>query len=343
MEFLYRMLGFAARVNESASHLRINFVPVNIFLMLFLGFTGFASGVAAISELGEMGPPRTVRLVDVLAHKGTERRYVRVAGNLDPSVSLQARSSKGEDEDAPTKTWVPLVEGTGKRGILAELHGTSPLISGGKTVELTGRLETPDSDLVQKLQEKDGKIGGIKIDTSLALVEGSAPMDPLLLALISLGAGIPALLLFYTACNQYVVFRKQPLQPGVPSGAGSEPLDLRVTGRFVLEQRGSQRFLDVPAGSGYSETGELLFVSNIDASSRLFGITTNNRKGYWVLAAQPGSLQAPEAGVFYLGTAARPALRLRYRAGVGTPPEVAIVSFGSEAERFAFLQRLHQG
>lgn len=341
MEFLYRLLGLAARINESASRLRVNFVPVNLSMMLVLGMIGLVTGVGAILEAGEAGPPRTVRLVDVLAHKGTERRFVKVAGNLDSTVSIQARSGDEDDATAEVKTWVPLVDGTGKRGILAELHGTSPATAAGKTVELTGQLESLDSDLLHKLQEKNGKIGGIKIDTELALVEGAEPMNPLVLAGVSLVTGIPALLLFITAINQYVVFRKMPLLPGTPVGELPEKIDLRMTGRFVLDERNSRRFLDVPAVSGPAETGELLFVSNIDASSRFFGITTSKRQGFWVIAVQPGSLQAPEPGVMYLGTAARPALRLRYRRPGGGPVETAIASFGSEVERFAFLQSLH--
>jgi len=341
MEFLYRLLGIAARINATTSRYRVNFVPVNVFLMLFLSFAAFGAGMATISEAMEAGPPRSVRLVDVLAHKDLDRHYVRIAGNLDPSDSLQAKS--GTDEDGDVKTWVPLVDGTGKRGILAELHGTSPANAAGKTVELIGRLETPDQDLVLKLQEKDSKVGGIKIDTNLALVEGSEPMNPLMLGILFVLTGIPALLMLYTAFSQYVVFRKQPLLPGTPVGEWPQQIDLRMTGRFTLDERNSQRFLDVPAVFGSSETGELLFASNIDASSRFFGITTSNRKGYWVIAAQPGSIKAPEPGVLYLGTAARPALRLQYLAGSGGPPETAIASFGSEAERYAFLRRLHQG
>lgn len=342
MEFFYRLLGIAARINESASRLRVNFIPVNLAMMLVLGFGSFLTGVGAIVEAGETGPPRSVRLVDVLAHRGTERRFVRMAGNLDPTVSLQARSGDG-DEDAVTKTWVPLVDGSGKRGILVELHGTSPVTDAGRTVELIGRLESLDTDLLAKLQEKKGKVGGIKIDTDLALVEGSQPVNPFVLALLSLLTGIPAALLFITAAKQYVVFRKVPLLPGAPVGELPDKIDLRMTGRFVLDGRNGRRFLDVPSVSGPSETGELLFVSNIDASSRFFGITTSNQKGYWVIAVQPGSLQAPEPGVLYLGTAARPALRLRYRPASGGPVETAVASFGSEVERFAFLQRLHQG
>jgi hypothetical protein len=339
MEIFYRLLGIAARVNVSTSRMSINFLQLNFAMIFLLGLFGFTF---MMLSAGETGPPEVVQLADVLEQRDSGRRYVRIKGKLlDTAITVEEKFGRQKDP-VVTGTWVPLVDASGKRGIMVELHKTSLSAVADKTVELTGQLQMVDPKLATRLQEQDGKVGGVQVDLNRQLYEGLDAFDPNVLRVLSLVTGIPALLLFITAVNKYVVFRKRSLPSTAPLGDLPAEIDLRVTGRFILGKQDNQRFLDLPAVSGTSEAGELLFVSNVDASVSFLGISANNRKGYWTITALADSLETPESGTFYLGTAARPALRLRYRTGSKRRAEVAVVSFGSELDRYAFLQRLPQ-
>jgi len=340
MDLFYRLLGFVAGINSGLSRVRINFVPLHYGLILVLGSVAFFSGIIGMSVASAAGPAITVSLDRVLAGSRPERTFVSVTGKLKPTSTLLEKAGGGA-EAAETK-WVPLVDRSGKRGLLVQLKTTPATATSGKPVEVTGWLCDLNPDLLETLQAKKGTVGGIQIDTSQVLREGSDPLSPLPLWIISLATGVPAGLLFLMLFSQNIVFRKVPLGAGIPLGDRLQKIDLRVTGSFTLNGW-NRRFLDVYSSFAVGEAGELLFISNIDASSRLYGFTLHDRQGYWVLSMHPGSLQAPESGLLYLDFRARPALRLKYRPTGGGKLETAIASFGSEAERYIFLQHLYHG
>ena len=113
--------------------------------------------------------------------------------------------------------------------------------------------------------------------------------------------------------------------------------NVRVTGNFLLNGQSGQRFLDVPAGYGSLETGEVVFASNIDASNRFMGFTTSNRKGLWTMIFQNGSARVADHGLLYSGFAVRPALRVNYREAATGKPGQAVLSFGTDGERAQVL------
>ena len=118
--------------------------------------------------------------------------------------------------------------------------------------------------------------------------------------------------------------------------------DIRATGRFVLDEKNAQRFLDVPAGMGTLQTGEMAVVANVDASSNFMGITTEKRAGLWALLVEPGSLARPERGTLYLGLAARPAIRFQYRSAATHQSEAAILTSSTAAGRAALIAERNQ-
>ncbi|MGV3720945.1 MAG: hypothetical protein ACO1SX_08540 [Actinomycetota bacterium] len=340
MELLFRVLGLVARISERMSRFRVNFIPSNLGVMAVLLVVFFSCSVGALSAFAGSGGPATIRLVDLLAHRDPSASYVRVTGNLYSGAALVARSGRSEDS-AVAKTWMPLVDGSGKRGILVERNTPTGTEAGIKTVEITGMLEPMDEDLQAKLKTTDGKLDGIKLDTEYTLAEERSPGDPWSYTLAAVISGTLLGLLLVTFAMQYVVFRPVTAEPGLPVAVDeTREIDLRVTGSFVLNGAHRQRFLNMPAAMGRTETGEVLFVSNIDASSRFMGFTTNKREGYWVVPIQPGSVPKFELGRLYVGLAVRPAVRFRYQEPQARPTQTAIVSFENEAERTAAMRDL---
>jgi len=341
MEILFRALGLAARLNERMSRFRVNFIPINLGLMVVLGILFIGCGDAARSAFATGGAPVSIRLVDLLAHKTPGTSYVRVTGNLYSGAALIGRSGRGESKSV-TKTWMPLVDGSGKRGILVERAVPTDEAGGGvETVEITGMLQPMEGDLKEKLDGTQGTLAGIKLDTAYTLAEAGSPGDPWINGGAALVSGAVLALLVATFAMQYVVFRPEAPEPGVPVAAdNAQEIDLRVTGGFVLDGAHRQRFLNVPAGMGRTENGEVIFVSNIDASNRFMGIATNKRDGYWVVPVEPGTVPKFECGRLYVGLAIRPAVRFRYREPGAQLWQTAILSFGHEAERVAALRDL---
>ena len=338
MDFLYRVLGVVARMNERMSRFRVNFIPSNIGLMLVTGAVAFGSGLAAIMGVVEAGPPRTVRVADVLNHQGG-RSYVRVTGVLHTDISLtETREGSGSVE----RTWVPLTDGSGKHGILVEVkEGSSDQKPG--IVTLTGMLSTPSTALSEELSNKGNKIHGVEIDRETTLEEGGAPADPLLMAGVFLLSGAVAVMMLATLCMQYVVFRKTGAAPA-PTGAAAWPENLvvRTTGRFVLDGQHSQRFLNVSSVLTELETGETALLANIDASSRFMGITTSKRAGIWAIILQPNSVKDVQLGLMYVGFAVLPALRFNFTDAADRRFANAIVTCESVTERDQVLRRLTQ-
>jgi len=206
---------------------------------------------------------------------------------------------------------------------------------------VTGMLRPMDSDLRAKAQEGGGTIEGVPLDLDTMLVEGEQPGNALVWGLVAGAAALLLALFVITFLMKYVVFQKVPLAPGRFGGAPdvdpAQGANVRVTGNFLLDGKSGQRFLDVAAGYGSLETGELAFVSNIDASSRFMGVTTASRKGMWAVIFQNGSARVLDHGLLYAGFTPRPALRVDYREIATGKPSQAILSFGTEGERAHIL------
>ena len=278
-----------------------------------------------------------MRFAEVLAHPDTSPSWLKTTGNLAPAVSLEEKL--GEGDGTVTATWVPLVDGTGKKGLLVRVADAATAEGPVRTVEITGRLTRLASDLQQELQKKNGKVGGIQISTEWAITEGRTTADPATFFCIAVVLGLSGLPLFGALVVGNVIFRKVP---GADAGNLPEggPLDLRTTGYFILDGRVRQRFLNVPSGFELTENRELILYANIDASSKFYGFTTERRQGIWTILVPLYGLKATETGLIYLGLDTRPALRLKFQTPYGGGQAEAIVSFEDERQRASFAHAL---
>ncbi len=130
-----------------------------------------------------------------------------------------------------------------------------------------------------------------------------------------------------------IVFQKQKDAPAPDSAIGGVPFEgkLVFTGKLRLQEKVARRFLAMPAQLVTLENGALAFVSNIDASSRMYGVVTKVRSGTWLSIPREGTLQM-ENGLFYYGFAGCPALRLKYQEELDGSKATAILAFDSAAQ-----------
>ncbi len=131
----------------------------------------------------------------------------------------------------------------------------------------------------------------------------------------------------------------------VSAGAGqAEPFAGAATfaGKLHLQEKVARRFTAVPAQIITLENGALAVASNIDASSRLYGVVTKARAGTWLSVPREGTLQIEE-GLFYYGFAGRPALRLSFEEELDGRKASAILAFDSAAQCGAARALLARG
>ena len=148
----------------------------------------------------------------------------------------------------------------------------------------------------------------------------------LLIGLLLLGV---AMLFLLSSLLRHTVF--QPTASSVGTGLG-EDFDgsLLFTGKLRLQEKVARRFLAVPAQLVTLENGAPAFASNIDASSRMYGVVTSARRGMWLSIPRSGTVQMEE-GLFYHGFAGVPALRLRYTDELDGSQNTIIAAFASPA------------
>jgi hypothetical protein len=343
MSIVYRLLGAVARLNERMSHTSVNLLPINWLAMVGLGVL-FGVGVTQTREAVVNGAtPRAAPLGEVLAHRNVERNFVTVVGPVLPEILRETSKSSGDVR----RTWGIMVDPQGARAIFIEFKGSSGTGIEPQVMTITGMLAPLESRVRQKLDEMGGKIEDVPIDAEYVIQEGRSPGDAMTWGLTTALSGILLLLFVITFLRQYIIFQKAGAR--VASMAGTPPavmpgqgVDLRVTGRFVLDEKNARRFLDVPAGMVTLETGEPAFVSNIDASSKFMGATTVERKGLWAIIVQRDSLRDPDVGTLYVGLATRPALRIRYVDAATSRRETAVLSCETESEREAVIAELNK-
>ena len=336
MSLVYRLMGIVALLNQRLSRTRINLIPLNWAAMAGLG-------ALLVTSLGEWqdahangAAPRPVSVATVLAQPETDKNYVAVQGLMVPDSGFEEKSHGSVEH-----TWVPMVDVPGRRAFLVERAG--PVPDGQPApATVTGMLRPMDEELKAKAQEDGGTIEGVPLDLNTMLVEGEHPGSALGWGLLGALAAALLALFVITFLQKYVVFQKVSPAPG--SFRETSDIDpdqganVRVTGNFLLDGQNAQRFLDVPAGYGTLETGEVVFVSSIDASNRFMGFTTSSRKGLWTVILQNGSARVADHGLLYSGFAVRPALRVNYREAATGQPGQAILSFGTEGERAHVLR-----
>jgi hypothetical protein len=347
MVFIYRLLGVVARLNERLSHFRVNFVPINLVIMVVLcgvslfGLIEFSEGI----RNGDKPVPRTV--AEVLKRKDMSRNFVTVTGELHPEAGFQEMTKdKYGTNERPTHAYVVLLDEKDDVAILVQRDAND--FDNGKPVmtQITGMLDEMGSDMQTKLHENGGKIGDVSIDTQYMLTEGRQPGNPVVGGAVAILFGLASLAFIVTLLSNYIVFQKtgSDMPSAYTTQAALTPqqsIDLRATGRFVLDQRNAKRFLNVPAGIATGGGGEMVIVSNIDASSKLYGFTTQKLSGYWTIVLEPTGLKKVEMGQLYDGPQGRPALRVFYKDHKSRTAS-AILSFANTTERETVLNELHR-
>lgn len=349
MTIVYRLLGIAARLNERMSHFSINFVPFNWIVMGALTVLFGYSAVEARDAVVNGKTPRAVSVGEVLDHKDLNRNYVSVKG-MEVSEPVFQKVSRMEGSQAETveESYVALVDPAAVRALLVQRHGAFGEGADAKVTEatITGMLVPIESDLKAKLAQTGGKVDDVPVETDYMLVEGNAPGDATTFVPLTFVSGLLLAVFGLTFALKYVIFQKTaPAMnvPGIPPAIDPQRgIDLRVTGKFVLDAKNSRRFLNVNAGLFRLETGDVALVSNIDASSRFYGVTTSKRVGLWSIVLSPNGLQKLELGRLYDGFGARPAVRIRYVEVDSRSAASAILSFGSESERDMMIGEIHR-
>ncbi|RYG69524.1 hypothetical protein EON80_09635 [bacterium] len=161
---------------------------------------------------------------------------------------------------------------------------------------------------------------------------------------LAIFGAIPGLAVFLAFLISFVkrdtFFTTEPL-PTATAVSGDAPLqtELRWTGKLRLHEKAAKRFIDMPAMATRLEGGEFAVVSNIDASTRFYGVVTNSKVGAWLALPQPHSFEI-EAGTLYYGFRGAPALRMRFLDGTDSKKGVAILSFDAPTDRDAFYSWL---
>ncbi len=165
-----------------------------------------------------------------------------------------------------------------------------------------------------------------------------------LAAVLAVLGALLFLLMVAVIIRKYTVFRPmlscEMGMSSISSSVDGDKMDLRFTGKLRLSSIAARRFLDVSAMMGELDTGEQVFFSNIEASSTMYGVRTNDLCGIWMLTFKPETLHLDSEGFLYLGKEIRPALSLSFTEIDTDKRASAILSFGNENERSRFCEKL---
>lgn len=357
MEIFNRILGLVAVIMEKLGRQSINFIPLNFVLMLgaLLGSTA-AGGIAGTLyeniQRGEV-EPRKLKLTELLDYEKNDIKIdepVIVEGSFVPTYGMQyGRQKKTSPEMDVTDAWAPLVDWRGRRGMFVRLSDKNEnLEARAANREFTGWLDHIDTELRDELNTVNGKIEGIAMNTSVQFHEGK-PMSYeaswngfLILVPLSAGLGIAGLLSLIAMWRRYIIFGRKSFEPG--SAALSAPTtddlpNVKLSAFFKLNDHGKV-FHNVPVAWGFSEEGELVFLSNIDASSKFMGFTTSNRAGVWSLVIPTNEIEWVQYGRHYWGGGAKPALRIK---GQGVTPSVMIFKDENDLQKAVGFLRASGG
>ncbi len=147
------------------------------------------------------------------------------------------------------------------------------------------------------------------------------------------------LLFLVSSLLRHTIFQPQPASPSIPAPGERFDGSLIFTGKLRLQDKVARRFLAVPASLVTLENGSPAFASNIDASSRFYGVVTSARRGVWLSVPRRGTLQM-EDGLFYHGLKGIPALRLNFTDELDGSQNSVIAAFASPTARDAARAQL---
>jgi hypothetical protein len=358
MGVYYRLLGVAARINETLRHTLVNGLPLN-WALLFAVSTGLLfSSVRVHEAVTHGGPPVPTSLDAVVTRRTPLRNFVVVTGELHPEAGLVIVKCQRFRVEEFESMIVPMLDDRRKSALLVttqqDLRGRPPQVT-----TVTGMLRPLSEEVEAALREQAGQDGFVPLHLETTLVEGERPGSHRLWGAVAALSALVLVLFGSAQLRRNVIFRRmgpEPLDTRPSTVYGSVPT-LRVSGRFVREKQRTPRwkrvlneflsgasrsrwFLDVPATMALREPGELAFLSYLDPSLRFMGIRLEDRSGIWALVLKRDGLRALESGRLYLGFATWPALRIRYIESPSGRRRWAVVRFANEGEREVFLVAL---
>lgn len=329
MSALYYVLGFVAKLNAGLWRHRINFLPLNVLLLVGLGAGGYAALNEAIEGASNASTPLSVTLPEIRESQALAQTYVSVTGTDVPVALFEFgnKSSSGQLTSVE-KSWSPLLDRANHRILLVQRAGR---LSGGSPHEatLTGMLRELDGDVRSSLAAQNDTVEGVPVETRFMLVAGDHPGNSVTSALLALFLFACIGLFVYVSVQRNTIFQRANLGSPLSKVKSASPLTVKTTGTFALDRAGKiveQRFVNMQSVLGRLEDGTPALFSNIDASNRFMGVKTSNRSGIWSLAVSPGSVRDSQVGFYYWGSSRRrPALRFGYTTPSGAKRS-AIVS-----------------
>lgn len=342
MNPIYRLLGLTAYLSESASRTRGNGIPLNWLVLLVLGFLLAWPMHEAIEVKNNEGDPIQTTVAEATNSNKLLDRYIIITGQLHPEESVtETENNKVKDENI---SWIPLVDTEHRRamyvktditepsrGVISRVEGSQANFAAAPRVYVSGMLRKIPTGLQSAVRTSSKPIAGINLNSEYMLVAGSKPSGFYFWVGLSVLFAIPILLVLYVMFRRYVVFRADPavgsgIDPSAAPPETQEPLDLRATAQFVLQENVRRRFHRVPSVIAQLESGDMAILANVDASSRFMGTVTKNRSGIWAAVIRNETLSPPEYGTLYFAIKAYPAFRIHYTDAVKNAPASAILA-----------------
>jgi hypothetical protein len=325
MRILNHFLGAVAKANLALWRYRINFVPLNVPIILGLGALGVASWSATAEALRNSEAPLQVSLEQIRATP-IAQNYVSVSGLAIPEAVYEYGDTAANGElTSVDRSWFPLVDGDSRRVLLVQREGKLP---GGQPREETviGMLRDLTTNVQASLAADGYQLEGFPVETRYMLVDGERPGSPWLYGIAT------GLIVFTLVCVaiatglRNTIFQRSDRIRGMPINMDPNQSALvNATGRFVLDAKTGQRFVDMPATLG-GRDGSTILTSNIDASSRFMGFVTSKRSGIWTVSGKPRSIADGEFGYQYFGLGRRHAFRFSYADPTDGKRRTAIVA-----------------
>ena len=342
MGFLYRILGFVAQSSEGMSRSRVNGLGLNWWIMLGVGLFASFAWYEVYESIHNRSGARDVTIAQAVSDHDLQDTLVRVSGGHFEVEGALSQGKEGDDKKAE-RIWVPLVDTEAKHAIYVQLDAGAARDKDDGAGVVRGMLRTLDRELKDHVAAQGLKAEGVRIDTAVMLVAGERPARLWLwLTLATLSAAV-ILLMLWAVFTRYVVFRPGPT-PALP--ADVPPVDpaaigMRVSGKFRLNEKVRQRFLDTPATLAEMESGDRGLLGQVNASVSFYGHVTENRSGVWGVLIKSGTLEPPRYGDMYAGSKPRPAMRLRFIDAATGKQSSAVLSFASTDARDAVRAALY--
>jgi hypothetical protein len=321
----------------------VNGLGLNWWIMVGVGLFASFAWYQVYESFHNRGGAREVTIAQAVGDKQLLDTLVRVTGSR---FDVEGALSKGKDgeETKTDRVWVPVVDAEGRHAMFVQLDEGTPRDEGEKARgAMGGMLRTLDRELKDHVAAQGLKAEGVRIDTGVMLVAGERPARLWLwLTLATLSAAV-ILLMLWAVFTRYVVFRPGPTTALPADVPPVDPADIgmRVSGKFRLNDKVRQRFLDTPATLAEMESGDRGLLANVNASVSFYGHVTENRAGVWGVLIKSGTLEPPRYGQMYAGATPRPAMHLRFIDAATGKRSSAVLSFATAEARDAVRAALY--